>query len=137
MNQYCIHYISIQLPIAPSMTIAITVIITISRTITVAITISSTTTLPIAIITGQQRIQQQTKTLVTIIVITIQQHDIINQFSQIDSSNVTTIMDRIRIIILILNVLTIILSIFDYSMILYTHFWNQHNSCIYIRNNLI
>ena len=119
------------------MTIAIIVIITVSNRISFAITVSSTITSPIAIITAQQRIQQQTETLVTIIVITIQQHDTINQFSEIDSSNITIMMNRLRIIILILNVLTIILPIFDYSMILYTHFWNQHNSCIYIRNNLI
>ena len=115
------------------MTIAIIVIITVFNAITVAITILVTNTSTIAIITAQQRIQQQKHTLVTIIIIPMQQYGISNQFSQIDSSNVTIIMNRIRIIILILNVLTIILSIFDYSMILYTHFWNQHNSCIYIR----
>ena len=117
------NYILIQFTIAPIITIAIIVIITVSSTITS----------PIAIITGPQRIQQQTHTLVTIIIIPTQQYGINTQFSQIDSSNVTIIMNRIRIIILILNVLTIILSIFHHSMILCTHFWNQHNSCIYIR----
>ena len=119
------------------MTIAIIVIITVSDTITVAITISRTITSPIAIIIEQPRIQQQTKILVTILTITIQQHDIGNEFSQIHSSDITIIMNRIRITILILNVLTIILSIFNHSMILCTHFWNQHNSCICIRYNLI
>ena len=55
------------------MTIAIIVIITVSDTITIAIPISSTIASPIAIITAQQRLQQQTNALVTIIVITIQQ----------------------------------------------------------------
>ena len=109
-------------------------LIPVSDTITVVIIISSIITSPIAIITIQQRIQQQTEILVTIFVTKIHQHDISDQFSQLESSNVTIIMNRIRIIISILNELTIILSIFDCSMILYTHFWNQHNSCIYIRN---
>ena len=82
-------------------------IITVFNTITVAITISVTNMSLIAIIIIQQRLQQPTNTLVTIIVITIQQHDIINQLSEIDSSNITIMMNRIRIIILILNVLTI------------------------------
>ena len=113
------------------MTVAIIVIITISSTITVTITISSTITSPIAIITGQQHIQQHTKTLVNIIVTTIQQYDINNQFSQIDSSNVTIMMNRIRIIILILNVSTIILSIFNHSMILCTHFFGTNTIAAY------
>ena len=63
------------------MAIAIIMIVMISNTIIFAITISSTIKSPIAIITAQQRIdQQQTKILVTIFVITIQQHDIPNQF---------------------------------------------------------
>ena len=56
------------------MTLAIIVIITASNTITIAIIITffSTITSPTAIVTAQQRIQQQTETLVTILVITIQ-----------------------------------------------------------------
>ena len=123
--------------IAPSITIEIIVIITISNTIIDAITILVTNTSPIAIIIALQRIQQHPNTMIAIIVISLKQHGISNQYSQIDSSNVTIMPNRIRIIILILNELTIILSIFNHSMILYTHFWNQHNSCIYIRNNLI
>ena len=88
------------------MTVAIIMIITVSNTIEFTITISSTITSPIAIITGQQRIQQQTKTLVTIFTITIQQHNISNRFSQTNSSNITIIMNRLRIVILILNEFT-------------------------------
>ena len=67
--------------IASTMAIAIIMIVMISNTIIFAITISSTIKSPIAIITAQQRIdQQQTEILVTIFVITIQQHDITNQF---------------------------------------------------------